>query len=316
MAIPSRNGNVAAASRRGFLYLRLGLTVFAWIAFLAYAHNLAHAFEAELVSLLASPLSKLAAATLFLAALVYFVWLSLPIVPSPGPRAVAAIFIWSALIVIGHSVSHESFHEVQASLGSMRDQVGLHGLILVACIYALALAIPFVPGVELGLLIIALFGTTGAVTAYLATIAGLGLAFTAGRHLPEHASRLLLDRVGIDHSRGRMDSAIGNILGESSVESGWSRRVRRFLMQHRHVTLALFLNFPGNSVAGGGGGLALLCGVSGQFSCRGFVLTASVAALPIPVLVVAGIVDVQPLLQHHGFMHNILTRIAEPFFHH
>lgn len=268
------------------------------------------------MSLLASPFAKLAAATLFLTALMYFVCLSLPIVPNLGPRATAAVFVWSALLVLGHSVSHESFHEVQASVGSMRDQVGVPGLILVAGIYALALAMPFVPGVELGLLIIALFGTTGAITAYLATIAGLSLAFTAGRLLPEHAIRALLDRAGIDHSRQRMDSARPSISRESSVGCSLSRRLGRMLLQHRHVTLALCLNFPGNSVAGGGGGLALLCGMSGQFGWRGFVLTIAMAALPLPLLVLTGIIDVQPLLQHHGFVHNFLTRIQGLFIHH
>ncbi len=316
MASPSRSNNATAGSRRAYFYLRTAAIIIAWIALIAYAHSLAHAYEAELVSLLASPFAKLAATTLFLTALVYFVCLSLPIVPNLGPRAIAAVFVWSALLVLGHSVSHESFHEVQASLGSMRDQVGVPGLILVASVYALALAMPFVPGVELGLLIIALFGTTGAVTAYLATIAGLSLAFTAGRLLPEHAIRALLDRVGIDHSRQRIDSAMRSILSESSVERSLSRRLGRLLLQHRNVTLALCLNFPGNSVAGGGGGLALLCGISGQFGWRGFVLTIAVAALPLPLLVLTGIIDVQPLLQHHGFVHNFLTRIQGLFIHH
>jgi hypothetical protein len=318
MAPDSRSHSTTAGSRRPYFYLRTSAIIIAWIALIVYAHRFAHAYEAELVSLLASPFAKLAAATLFLTALVYFVCLSLPIVPNLGPRAMAAVFVWSALYVLGHSVSHEGFHEVQASLGSMRDQLGVPGLILVASIYALVLAVPFVPGVELGLLIIALFGTTGAVTAYLATIAGLSLAFAAGRLLPEHAIRALLDRVGIDRSRQRMDSATRSILSESSVGRSLSRRLGRLLLQHRHMTLALCLNFPGNSVAGGGGGLALLCGMSGQFGWRGFVLTIAVATLPLPLLVLAGIIDLQPLLQQqdHGFVHDFLTRIERLFIHH
>jgi len=316
MAPSSGSNNATAGSRRAYLYLRIAATIVAWIVLIAYVHSLAHAYEAELVSLLASPFAKLAAATLFLTALVYFVCLSLPVVPNPGPRGIAVVFVWSALLVLGHSVSHESFHEVQASLSSMRDQVGVLGLILVAGVYALALAMPFVPGVELGLLIIALFGKTGAVTAYLATIAGLSLAFTAGRLLPDDAIRVLLDRVGIDRSREHMDSRMQGIFSESSVGGSLSRRLGRLMLQHRHVTLAICLNFPGNSVAGGGGGLALLCGMSGQFRWRGFVLTTAVAALPLPLLVLSGVIDVQPLLQHHGFVHDLLTQIGGQFIHH
>lgn len=315
MTPPSRSNTAVAKSRGPFFYLRIAATIFVWIVVIAYAHSFAHAHEAQLVTLLASPFAKLAAATLFLTALVYFVCLSLPIVPNPGVRATAAIFIWSALLVLGHSVSHESFHEVQASLGSMRDQVGVAGLILAAGVYALALAMPFVPGVELGLLIIALFGATGALAAYFATIAGLSLAFTAGRVLPERALRTLLDRAGIDRSSQRAGSSAPSMISESSFRGSLSRRLGRLLLHYRHVTLALCLNFPGNSVAGGGGGLALLCGMSGQFSWRGFALTTAVAASPLPLLVLAGIIDVQPLLQHHGFVHNFLMRIEGLFVH-
>ena len=78
-----------ARSRRAYLYLRIAATLVAWIVLIAYAHNLAHAYEAELVRLLASPFTKLAATSLFLTMLGYFLFLSLPIVPNLGPRAVA-----------------------------------------------------------------------------------------------------------------------------------------------------------------------------------------------------------------------------------
>ena len=303
------------SKRRALAYLRVTATLGIWITLIACAHSLAHAYEAELVHLFATPFAKLAAAALFLTALVYFICLSLPFVPRLGARAVALIFVWSALLVLGHSVSHESFHEVQASLGSMRDQVGLAGLILVAFIYAVALAMPFVPGVELGLLMIALFGTTGAVTAHLATVAGLCLAFTTGRMLPEKVARNMLTRIGIDQSGQDMNSSMRGILGESPAGFGWSRRFGRWLLRHRHASLAVCLNFPGNSVAGGGGGLALLCGVSGQFGWRGFVLTAALATSPLPLLVLFGVVDAEPLLQHHGFVHDLLERIGRLFIH-
>ena len=62
--------------------------------------------------------------------------------------------------------------------------------------------------------------------------------------------------------------------------------------------------------------MALLCGMSGQFRWRGFLLTTAVAALPLPLLVLSGVIDVQPLLQHHGFVHDLLTRIEGQFIRH
>ena len=62
---------------------------------------------------------------------------------------------------------------------------------------------------------------------------------------------------------------------------------RRFiptLLRFRYVALVLALNLPGNAVLGGGGGIAMVAGLSGMFSFPLFLLAASVAALPVPLM--------------------------------
>lgn len=48
---------------------------------------------------------------------------------------------------------------------------------------------------------------------------------------------------------------------------------------------------------------------------RGFVLTAAPAALPLPLLVLTGVIDTQALMKHHGYLHKFLSRPAALFVH-
>ena len=57
------------------------------------------------------------------------------------------------------------------------------------------------------------------------------------------------------------------------------------LVRHRHLALAGALNLPGNFLIGGGGGIALIAGVSKLYSVTGFVLTSAIAVAPVPLAV-------------------------------
>jgi len=50
-----------------------------------------------------------------------------------------------------------------------------------------------------------------------------------------------------------------------------------------------------------GGGRALLSGMSRQFGWRSFLLTVAIATSPAPILVLAGLLSMEPLMEHHGF---------------
>ena len=57
------------------------------------------------------------------------------------------------------------------------------------------------------------------------------------------------------------------------------------LVRHRYFALAGALNVPGNFLIGGGGGIALIAGVSKLYSVTGFVLTIAIAVAPVPLAV-------------------------------
>lgn len=303
------------ANPRGLIWFRVAVTVVAWVLIVVYVHRLAHTYQADIGEVLNSPALQITATTLLLAGLVCLVMLSLPFLPNPGLRRVGMVLFWAALLVVGHSLSHMGFHDAQAMLETMRDAVGALALVSLALAYALALAMPFIPGVELGLLIMAVFGPLGALVAYAATIGGLGLAYALGRVLPERIIVRLLTRLGIAVPRDSVAYAMQGMIAGSGTTGSAPRRLAAMLLNHRYLTLAACLSFPGNAALGGGGGLALLCGLSRQFGWRAFLMTVAVATSPVPMLVLFGLLSLEPLMEHHGFLHDALTRIERLFIH-
>lgn len=118
------------------------------------------------------------------------------------PRSLATIAVWAAVLALGSYVACAGTQEAQAMLASLRASVGLWALILLALAYALALSLPFVPGLELGLLIMVAFGTTGVLVAYAATVLDLCLAYVAGCVLPQRLvpTRLRAGRLALRHA--------------------------------------------------------------------------------------------------------------------
>ena len=295
---------------RVLLALRILLTVIAWEALIIYAHHLGHLYLGEIREILASPVSQLGAQVVLLSTLVYLIMLSLPALPNPRVRGLSIVVFWAFLLVLGHQLSHQGFHELQDVLTASGYEIGLLALAISGVAYLLLLALPFVPGVELGLLIMVFFGRDGIIAAYLATIGGLCLAYAAARLLPNQITSRWVTRLGLSNAAEDPGAAIN-----AKVTGRLAGKFGSFLLDHRYLTLAACLNLPGNSALGGGGGIAFLCGLSGQFHWRRFLPTVVLATAPIPLLVLFGLVPVEPLLERHGIVHDLL-RFAEDLFIH
>ena len=296
-------------------WLRAAAMLATWVLVATLGHRLGHQFQPEIVAVLRSPLLQIAAAALLVTGLVWLVALSLPFVPTPGLRATAMVLLWTALIIAGHSLSHMGLDDARKALSAMHDAVGPLALLTITLVYALALAMPFVPGVELGLLIMAVFGPIGALVAYAATIGGLSVAHALGRLLPERVVVRMLERFGISAGQDGALSQMQRMVGQGRLRRIVPARLGAWVLEHRYVCLAMSLNFPGNSVVGGGGGLALLCGLTKRFDWRAFLATVAIATSPVPILVLAGWLDLEPLMEHQGLLHDMLTRIERVFVH-
>lgn len=153
-------------------------------------------------------------------------------------------------------------------------------LLLSAALYAVLLSLPFVPGVELGWLIIGLFGIPGIVVSWVSTVLGLALGFGSARLLRQHPTfaRLLLRRRELSDADPTHLSFIPFVMQQCLV---WQER-------HPYLFLLVTLNLPGNLVLGGGGGIAWLTAVTPGIRFLQFVLVVAIGTSGVPLVLLAG----------------------------
>ncbi|KUF11570.1 hypothetical protein AVJ23_07370 [Pseudoponticoccus marisrubri] len=159
------------------------------------------------------------------------------------------------------------------------------GLLLIG--YALLLALPFVPGIEIGLALLMMRGAEVAPFVWTATAAGLSLAFLVGRALPAAWIAASLQDLRCDRAAAlvlRLEDE-PQALRLRFLSQNAPATLRPVLDRGRHLGLALLLNLPGNALIGGGGGIALLAGVSRLFRTWAALTTLALATLPVPLLV-------------------------------
>ena len=153
------------------------------------------------------------------------------------------------------------------------------------------------------------FGLKGVIVAYAGTLAGLSLAFAAGRLLPPNRLEALLGRLGIGLKLEGFDQAVSAAVTGTASRSGLRQKIATVLLRYRYLTLAILLNCPANAVIGGGGGLALFCGMSRDIRWMRFLPMIAIAVAPVPVLVLFGLLNVEPMLHHSGVLHDALTAL-------
>jgi hypothetical protein len=218
-----------------------------------------------------------------------------------GPRAIVATAIWVVLIVFGHYLSHLEPVDIRATLTALREAMGMGALVAGALALAILLGLPFVPSVEMGLMMMAVFGREGAVAAWLATIAGLSMAYAAGRYMPVDWVRHWLERHGLLKAGPEAGKPmLARFVDRTNLTNTRGRRVAAYLLRHRYLLFAVLINTPGNSVLGGGGGIALMSGFARLYRWPRFLLTVALASLPIPILVFSGLIHVDEWLAALG----------------
>jgi hypothetical protein len=192
-----------------------------------------------------------------------------------------------ALIVLVYGIGHDVVGDLRR-MASAEVQTAISLTEAIALlVYIVLLALPFCPGIEVGLALLALGGREMAPLVYLATVVALVLAFVVGRFFPPGALVESLARLRLRRAAEALRQ-IAPLEGERRLQlllghgSPW--RVR-FLVRHRYLAVAIALNTPGNLVIGDGGGIALAAGFSRLFSLSWFALTVAVAVAPVPIVV-------------------------------
>jgi hypothetical protein len=164
----------------------------------------------------------------------------------------------------------------------------MHRMILLGLFgYVVLTALPFVPGAEIGMTLLTVFGAQMAPLIYLATILSLSLAYGAGRLASLEATARLVRRLRLERLATFLEQLCATPRKDRPqilIENAGHPTLRR-LARFRFVALAVLINVPGNALVGGGGGLSLVSGLSGVFPFPKFLLTACIAVLPVPLAV-------------------------------
>lgn len=202
-----------------------------------------------------------------------------------------ALILRFALLVVVLIAATWGAHEVREALDlNIRpdNEQQVHSAIMMGAIaYVGLLALPFVPGAEIGLAMLAAFGAGIAPLIYGATVASMMLAYSVGRFLPISA----LERLFTILRMHRAASLVAKAAPLSSDErlamflSGQSKQALGLALRYRYIALALAVNTPGNSIVGGGGGIMMMAGLSGIFSPLATLLTVALAVSPVPLAV-------------------------------
>ena len=160
-------------------------------------------------------------------------------------------------------------------------------IIISAIIYTFLLAIPFVPGAEIGLALIGMFGPKIVFLVYVCTLAGLLTSFIVGRLISLKALIKLFEDLHFSKPSQllkkfellEMEERLRFIVSESP------NRLVPYFLRHRYLALAILVNIPGNIIIGGGGGIALMAGISRVYSLTGFLATLAIGVSPVPIAV-------------------------------
>lgn len=202
-------------------------------------------------------------------------------------RAILKVVVLIALVVAANHL----FAMVRAALDINLSGEGSNGMwwviAVIALAYTISLAIPFVPGVEIGVGLMIAFGMEVVPLVYGCTVGGMMLAYLVGRvirldALIRFAEDLRLRRVVALLQRF---AEVPDEKKSTFILLATPNPFLRGVLRHRYIALAVLVNLPGNFVIGGGGGIALLSGASRMFRTPLFILTIMLAVAPVPLAI-------------------------------
>ena len=167
------------------------------------------------------------------------------------------------------------------------DSLMLGVLTVLILVYVLLLAVPFVPGIEIGISLLLMKGADIAPVVYLATVLGLSLAYMIGHSVPYRWLHATLADLHLKRACALIErlEPLSHEKRLAHLTNRLPERTAPFVRKGRYLILAALFNIPGNAILGGGGGIAFIAGFSRLFRPWAAVLTIVLAVLPVPLSV-------------------------------
>jgi hypothetical protein len=208
-------------------------------------------------------------------------------------RTVLRVVIVLMLALVIHRLLTWASAEAEHGASALRPWM----LALLLLAYAVLLAIPFVPGIEVGLTLMAMEGPWIAPWIYLATSSGMTLAYVAGDQLSYPRLRRILADLHLRRATRLVErlQPLGKAERLDLLRARAPVWARPFVTRFRYALMAVLINLPGNSLIGGGGGLMFLAGFSRLFHIPAMILTILLAVAPVPLAVWLFGLDVRAL---------------------
>jgi len=197
------------------------------------------------------------------------------------------LIVLIAVLVIATWGAHMIRDALNLQIRPDNEQQVHRAIMLGSAAYVGLMALPFVPGAEIGIAMLAAFGPSIAPLIYAMTVTSMMLAYTIGRFLPIGALERLLSFLRLRRA-ARLVARAAPLSREERIAmllEGQSKRAVELGLRYRYIAVALAVNTPGNSIIGGGGGIMMIAGLSGIFSPLVTFLTIAVAVSPVPLAV-------------------------------
>ena len=202
-------------------------------------------------------------------------------------RIAIAVLIYGSLLAGGYWGSGWLVDFFGVNFGTAVQSHELHVMMIGVSFFAVLMATPFMPGIEISLALLAVFGPKVAIAIYAATVAALAFSCLIGSKLSLNLIATFFGSLGLQRAKGLVLS-LQPLNSEQRFEvliEHAPKRIVPMLLKHRYIAVMIALNMPGNAVIGGGGGIALLAGMSGLFTFPRFLASVSLAALPVPLVI-------------------------------
>jgi hypothetical protein len=197
-----------------------------------------------------------------------------------GKLGVIVIVLLLANIGVSHIIDSLGL-QIWPEYMEIVDRVVLIGILLYICL----MAIPFLPGVEIGLTLMIVLGPKGVLIVYGCTLVALIVAFVIGRAIPAHLLVGLLQWLHLARAATLIDN-FNQVPAKDRLSyliDGSNLKSFRSLLEHRYLILAVLFNLPGNALIGGGGGIAMAAGMSRLYPLPIYIFVVATAILPIPL---------------------------------
>ena len=155
-------------------------------------------------------------------------------------------------------------------------------------IYAICMILPFMPAIELGLVLLALLDIQGVLMLYLLTVLSLSISYAIGRLIPVPVLKKLFQFLHFQQASDLL-CASGECDEKEQINRFLEHAPKRFipfLLRHRYWIFGVAVNTPGNMLLGGAGGIAMMSGVSRLFNFRPFLLAVLISVCPFQVVVI------------------------------